>query len=646
MAKKKEAEKYIMFNDPAVWKELDEYLFKEGNHVGLYEKLGAHPKQLNNRKGTYFAVWAPGADHVSVIGDFNGWDREKHRLTPRLDGSGVWEGFITDVKKGDLYKYFIQNKKQNFGAEKTDPFAFYNEMSPNTASVVWKSAYRWKDKEWMEKRMKNNALDSAISIYEVHMGSWKRKPEEGNASLNYREMAHELAAHLKETGFTHVEFLPLTEHPFGGSWGYQTLGFFAPTSRFGSPDDFSYMVDYLHQNDIGVIMDWVPSHFPSDPHGLFEFDGTHLYEHADPRQGFHPDWNSYIFNLGRNEVKEFLLSSAHYWLDKFHIDGLRVDAVASMLYLDYSRKEGEWIPNKYGGRENLESITFLRQLNETIYERFPDVQTIAEESTAWPMVSRPVYLGGLGFGMKWNMGWMHDTLEYFTKDPVYRKYDHNKLTFGLWYAFNENFVLSFSHDEVVHGKGSMLGKMAGDNWQKFANLRTLYGFMWTHPGKKLLFMGDEIAQWNEWNHDSSVDWHLLETEMHSRIMHWVKDLNNLLKSERALHEVDFEEKGFEWIEANDSENSVLSFIRKANDPEEQLIIICNLTPIVRYNYRLGVPEGGVYKEILNSDAKEYGGSGQGNFGQIESAPVAMHRHYHSINLTLPPLSVLVLKKED
>ncbi|MCF8235856.1 MAG: 1,4-alpha-glucan branching protein GlgB [Bacteroidales bacterium] len=646
MAKKKENTTYKLRVDPGVWKELDEYLFKEGNHYLLYKILGSTPMELNGKKGTYFAVWAPNANKVSVMGNFNNWSKNSHPLKLRIDSSGVWEGFITDVKKGDLYKYFIKNDKSNFRQEKADPFAGYAEIAPQTASVVWKSEYKWKDDNWMKKRIKNNALDAPISTYEVHAGSWRRKPEEGNDYLNYRELAHELVDYLKDTGFTHVEFLPLAEHPFTGSWGYQVLGYFAPTSRFGTPDDFKYMIDYLHQHDIGVIMDWVPSHFPADAHGLYHFDGTHLFEHSDPRQGFHPDWQSYIFNLGRNEVREFLLSSAHFWLDEFHIDGLRVDAVASMLYLDYSRKEGEWIPNKYGGRENLESISFLRQLNESIYERFPDVQTIAEESTAWPMVSRPTYLGGLGFGMKWNMGWMHDSLSYFSKDPVYRKYEHNKLTFGLWYAFNENFVLSISHDEVVHGKGSMISKMPGDNWQKFANLRLLFGFMWTHPGKKLLFMGSEFGQWSEWNHDSSLDWHLLDTEIHNRLKYWISDLNTIYKKEKPLFELDFQPEGFEWIEPNDAENSVLTFMRKGKKENDQLLIVCNFTPVVRHNFRVGIPESKTYREVLNSDAKEYGGSGQGNFGKIQPAPVPMHGQFHSLNLTLPPLSILILKPED
>ena len=492
---------------------------------------------FNGQSGTYFAVWAPDARKVSVIGDFNGWNRTSHPLQPRGQ-SGIWEGFVPGVGKGALYKYHIKSRYRGYKVDKADPFGFYHETPPKTASIVWDIGYNWGDKEWLEKRHGHNALDAPMAIYEVHLGSWRRVPEEDNRPLTYRELAPQLAEYVKQMGFTHVEFLPVMEHPFFGSWGYQTTGYFAPTSRYGTPQDFMFLIDYLHQHDIGVILDWVPSHFPTDEHGLGFFDGTHLYEHAYPQKGFHPDWSSYIFNYGRNEVQSFLLSSALFWLDKYHVDGLRVDAVASMLYLDYSRKNGEWMPNKYGGRENLEAIAFLRRFNEEVYKNYPDVQTIAEESTAWPMVSRPTYVGGLGFGMKWDMGWMHDTLEYITKDPIYRKYHHNELTFRMLYAFTENFVLPLSHDEVVHGKGSLLGKMPGDDWQKFANLRLLLGYMYAQPGKKLLFMGAELGQWQEWHHDESLDWHLLEYQRHAGIKKWVEDLNRLYRSEPALYELD------------------------------------------------------------------------------------------------------------
>jgi 1,4-alpha-glucan branching enzyme len=618
--------------------DMDIYLFKEGNHFRLYEKLGAH---ICNG-GVRFAIWAPNAKSVSVIGEFNNWDKKAHLLSPRQDETGIWEGFIEGIDSGTLYKYHIVSNYNNYEVDKGDPYAFYWERPPKTASIVWDLNYEWKDEKWMKERAKRNSFKSPMSIYEVHLGSWRRFPEEGNRFLTYRELASFLPNYAKEMGFTHVEFLPVMEHPFYGSWGYQTLGYFAPTARYGSPQDFMYLIDVLHQNDIGVILDWVPSHFPNDGHGLVFFDGTHLYEHVDPRKGFHPDWKSCIFNYGRNEVRNFLISSALFWLDKYHVDGLRVDAVASMLYLDYSRKDGEWIPNEYGGRENLEAIHFLKRFNEEVYRNYPDVQTIAEESTAWPQVTRPTHLGGLGFGMKWNMGWMHDTLEYFSKDPIFRKYHHNQLTFSIWYAFFENFVLPLSHDEVVHGKGSLIAKMPGDDWQKFANLRALLGYQWLHPGKKLLFMGGELGQWREWNHESSIDWHLLEHPNHEGVRRFVRDLNHLLSSEPALYERDFENTGFEWVDFSDWESSVISFLRKSED--QTVLVACNFTPIPRYNYRIGVPSGGFWKEILNSDAKEYGGSGHGNFGGLEATPVPIHGRFHSLVMTLPPLSVMVFKK--
>jgi 1,4-alpha-glucan branching enzyme len=624
----------------------DIYLFKEGNHFQLYNKLGAHPTTINKKKGTLFAVWAPNAERVSVIGDFNNWDKSSHRLEVRWDGSGIWEGFIPEIGNGIVYKYHIESQYNIYKADRGDPFAFYWQTPPETASVVWDLNYEWKDHEWMKKRHSRNALNAPISIYEVHLGSWRRVPEEGNRYLTYREMAHYLAEYMKHMGFTHVEFLPVMEHPFYGSWGYQTLGYFAPTSRFGAPQDFMYMVDYLHQNGIGVILDWVPSHFPDDEYGLVYFDGTHLYEHSDPKKGFHPDWKSCIFNYGRHEVKSFLISSALFWLEKYHIDGLRVDAVASMLYLDYARKDGEWIPNEYGGKENLEAIAFLKRFNEVVYQNFPDVQTIAEESTAWPMVSRPSHVGGLGFGMKWNMGWMHDTLDYFSIDPVFRKYHHNQLTFSIWYAFFENFVLPLSHDEVVHGKGALFGKMSGDEWHKYANLRLLFGYMYGHPGKKLIFMGGEFGQWKEWNHDESIEWHALRYPFHRGVLNWVRDLNNVYKREPALYECDFNNEGFEWIDFYDWEQSIISFIRKGKSTDDIILVVCNFTPVPKYSYRVGVPRGGFWREILNSDARIYRGSGHGNFGGVNAYPVSANGRFFSLSLTLPPLGVLFLKNDQ
>lgn len=616
----------------------DLYLFNEGTHYKLYEKLGSH--LLDAPPGCFFAVWAPNAEYVSVVGSFNGWNREAHPLRPR-GSSGIWEGFIPGVPKGSLYKYFIRSRFHGHCTEKADPFAFLHETPPHTASVVWDLNYTWGDEAWLRERGGRQSLKAPKAIYEVHLGSWRRKPEEGNRWLTYREIAPLLADYVHEMGFTHVEFLPVMEHPFYGSWGYQTTGYFAPTSRYGTPQDFMYLIDYLHQRGIGVILDWVPSHFPTDPHGLFFFDGTHLFEHADWRKGWHPDWNSAIFNYGRHEVRSFLMSSAMFWLDRYHADGLRVDAVASMLYLDYSRKEGEWIPNEYGGRENLDAIRFLRQFNEAVFREHPDAMTVAEESTAWPMVSRPTYLGGLGFLYKWDMGWMHDTLHYMSFDPIYRKYHHNELTFRMLYAFTENFVLPLSHDEVVHGKGSLLGKMPGDYWQKFANLRLLYGYMYTQPGKKLLFMGGEIGQWREWDHESSIDWHLLDFPMHRGLQRWLRDLNTTYRAYSELHELDCEEAGFHWIDCSDADSSVLCYLRKGSNPDSACLVVCHFTPVVRENYRVGVPWGGYWKEILNSDASLYGGSGVGNFGGREATPVRWHGQDYSINITLPPLSVLV-----
>jgi 1,4-alpha-glucan branching enzyme len=623
----------------------DIYLFKEGNHFNLHEKLGSHLLSAEGIEGTHFAVWAPNAKEVSVMGDFNGWDKDSHPLKVRWDGSGIWEGFIPGVSQGTAYKYHVVSQHNGYWADKGDPYAFQWECPPKTASVVWDLHYEWGDANWMRNRRSRNALDAPFSIYEVHLGSWRRVPEEGNRFLTYREMASHLAEYVKEMGFTHVEFLPVMEHPFYGSWGYQMVGYFAPTSRYGTPQDFMYLVDTLHQNEIGVILDWVPSHFPDDEHGLVYFDGTCLYEHQDPKKGFHPEWKSTIFNHGRNEVRAFLVSSALFWLEKYHIDGLRVDAVASLLYLDYGREEGEWIPNEYGGRECIEAIHFLKRFNEAVYQHHPDVQTIAEESTAWPMVSRPTHVGGLGFGMKWNMGWMHDTLDYFSNDPIYRKYQHSQLTFSIWYAFYENFVLSLSHDEVVYGKGSLLRKMPGDDWQKFANLRLLFGYLYGHPGKKLIFMGGEFGQRDEWYHEKSLDWHLLDLPLHQGARRWVKDLSHYYLSDPALFELDFEASGFEWIDFHDWEGSIISFLRKGKDGKDPLLVVCNLTPVPRKNYRIGVPRRGLWREVLNSDAVVYGGSGLGNFGGMEAAPVPAHGRYHSLSLTLPPLGVLFLKSE-
>lgn len=625
----------------SILSEDDIYLFNQGTHYRLYDKFGAQPVVLEGIPGTYFAVWAPNAEYVAVIGDWNNWDAGANPLRQR-GFSGVWEGFIPHVGKGMRYKFHIASRYYGYREDKTDPFGTYFEVAPQTAAIIWDRDYTWSDQQWMNERGQRQRLDAPISIYEVHLGSWRRKPEEDNRPLNYRELAHELVEHVKDCGFTHVELLPVTEHPFYGSWGYQSTGMFAPTSRYGTPQDFMYFVDYLHQHGIGVILDWVPSHFPTDGHGLAYFDGTHLYEHADPRKGYHPDWGSYIYNYGRNEVRSFLISSALCWLDKFHIDGIRVDAVASMLYLDYSRRPGEWIPNEYGGNENLEAISFLRELNTQIYKYYPDVQTIAEESTAWPMVSRPVYVGGLGFGFKWDMGWMHDTLQYFRRDPIYRRFHHNELTFRGLYMFSENYVLPLSHDEVVHGKGSLLDKMAGDVWQKFANLRLLYSYMFAQPGKKLLFMGGEFGQWREWSHDTSLDWHLLMFPSHQGTQRLIGDLNRLYRTEPALHELDCDPRGFEWIDANDADASVYSFLRKSRNGE-QILIVINTTPVVREDYRIGVPAGGWWRELFNSDSEYYWGSGQGNAGGVMAEAIPTHGREFSLRLRLPPLGALFLK---
>ena len=625
----------------SLFTEFDSSLFKSGKHFKLYEKLGSHIIEVEGTKGTHFAVWAPNASKVQLIGDFNSWNGDGYELYPRWDGSGVWEGFVAELGQGTVYKYKIHSNNYGQVLEKGDPFAMHWEVPPKTASVVWQNNYQWKDAQWMQERKEKNALDQPFSVYEVHLGSWKRK--ENGESLSYQELAVDLVNYVKDMGYTHVEFLPVMEHPFFGSWGYQGTGYFAPTSRYGTPDDFFAMMDAFHEAEIGVIMDWVPSHFPNDDHGIYNFDGTHLFEHADPRQGYHPDWSSYIFNYGRNEVRSFLISSAGFWLDVGHADGLRVDAVASMLYLDYSRKEGEWIPNQYGGRENLEAISLLKELNEYVYSEFEGIQTIAEESTAWPAVSRPTYVGGLGFGMKWMMGWMHDTLEYFKKDPFHRQYHQNNITFSLNYAFTENFMLPLSHDEVVHGKGPLIDRMPGDEWQRFANLRLLYGYMYTHPGTKLVFMGGEIGQTSEWKHDYSLDWHLLEHAPHQGVQQLTKALNKLYQSEPALYQNGFTAEGFEWIELNDYQNSVLSFIRKGENEADNLTVICNFTPVVREHYRIGI-NGGTWQEIFNSDAKEFWGSGVANEGKIQSQAQLHHGRPNSLELTLPPLSVIIFKQ--
>lgn len=623
----------------SLFTDFDIDLFKAGKHFKLYEKLGAHLIEVNGVKGVYFAVWAPTAQTVSVVGDFNYWTQGEHVLNVRWDSSGIWEGFIPEITKGALYKYKIQSNIDGIVTEKADPFALYCEKPPHTASVVWDLEYKWKDENWMQNRKQNNALDKPYSVYEVHLGSWKRA--ENNRFLTYLELADDLVKYVKETGFTHVEFMPIMEYPYDPSWGYQLTGYFAPTSRFGKPQDFMVLVDKLHQEGIGVILDWVPSHFPDDAHGLGFFDGSHLYEHPDRRKGYHPDWKSLVFNYGRNEVRAFLISNAVFWLQNYHADGLRVDAVASMLYLDYSREDGEWEPNIFGGRENLDTISFLKEFNEVIYANFDGVQTIAEESTSFPMVSRPTFTGGLGFGMKWMMGWMHDTLEYFQKETVYRKYHQNDLTFSMTYAFTENFMLPFSHDEVVYGKKSLIYKMPGDEWQRFANLRLLYGYMFTHPGAKLLFMGAEFGQTSEWNFENSLDWHLLQYDFHSGIKKLITDLNLLYKSYPALYEKQFTGEGFEWINYSDHQNAVLSYIRKGNKPDENVIVVLNFTQIVRENYRIGVPKKGKLQEIFNSDAAVYGGSDVGNSKVVKADAIPYDGREFSVELILPPLSITV-----
>lgn len=627
--------------DFSLWQEQDSYYFKEGSHYRLFEKLGAHVVEANGKKGVYFALWAPNAVSVSVVADFNNYDPDAHFLKLRADGSGVWEGLIEGAKVGEGYKYLIRAQNGSV-QEKSDPFGFFWEIPPRSATKIDKSTYKWQDKSYLSTRYKINNSNAPISIYELHLGSWRFNADE-NRPLTYKELARELPEYIEKMGFTHVEFLPPTEHPFGGSWGYQVIGYFAPTSRFGTPDEFRALVDALHARNIGVIIDWVPSHFAVDMHGLANFDGTNLYEHSDPRQGFHPEWGSAIFNLGRNEVKAFLISSAIFWLEQFHIDGIRVDAVASMLYLDYSRKDGEWIANEYGGKENLKAVKFLQTLNAVCYEKFGDILMIAEESTAWPQVTRPTDAGGLGFGFKWNMGWMHDTLKYLSYDPIYRKFHHDQITFSIWYAFNENFMLSLSHDEVVHMKGSLIGKMCGDEWQKFANLRLLFAYMYAHPGKKLLFMGMEFGQYAEWNYEKSLDWHLLQYPIHSNLQGFVAELNALYKSENALWERDFEMSGFEWIDMRDRDQSVISFLRKGRDSE--VLVVCNFTPNIRYDYVVGAPSNGEWIEIFNSDSAKYGGSNAGNMGKVTANSYSAHNKPFSLTITLPPLAVVIFKRK-
>jgi 1,4-alpha-glucan branching enzyme len=623
--------------------DFDIHLFKQGKHYKLYEKLGSHVMEVNGVTGTYFAVWAPNATYISVVGNFNGWNHSNHSLAARWDSSGIWEGWIPNVGVGEVYKYYIVSQNGQH-LEKADPFALWCEVAPRTASIVWDTWYEWQDADWMKVRKEKNKLNAPISVYEVHLGSWQRDPSDPERHLTYKEIAESLVPYVKEMGFTHVELMPIMEHPYAPSWGYQITGYFSCSSRMGTPQELMFLIDKLHQAGIGVYMDWVPSHFPGDAHGLFRFDGTSLYEHEDPRKGYHPDWKSYIFNYGRNEVRSFLISNAIFWLDRYHTDGLRVDAVASMLYLDYSRKHGEWIPNEFGGRENLEAISLLREMNVAAYTEFPDIQTIAEESTAFPGVSRPVFVGGLGFGMKWMMGWMNDTLKYFEKDPAFRKWHQDQLTFSLVYAFSENFMLPFSHDEVVYGKKSLLNKMPGDEWQKGANLRLMFAYMFTHPGTKLVFMGGEFGQTSEWNFQQSLDWHLLDHAPHKGIKECVKTLNQLYKDEPALYDFSFSHEGFEWIDTQDRENSVLVYARKASDPAQNLIIALNLTPVPRKSYRVGVSSDGSWKEVFNSDAAEFGGSGVINYDPVEAENHQWHGKANSVILDLPPMGAVVLKK--
>ncbi|GCD80837.1 1,4-alpha-glucan branching protein GlgB [Schleiferia thermophila] len=627
----------------SLYTDFDISLFRSGHHFKMYEKMGAHPLELDGQAGTYFSVWAPNARNVAVIGDFNFWSKDAHALFPRWDGSGIWEGFVPGALQGHRYKYLITTQ-WGYQIEKADPYARLAEIPPKTASIIWKDDYRWNDQKWKANLSLRNSLDCPMSIYEVHLGSWMRNAD--GTSLSYRQMIEKLVPYVKKMGYTHVEFMPVMEHPFFGSWGYQITGYYAPSSRYGSPEDFKALIDAFHSEDIGVILDWVPSHFPGDLHGLVRFDGTALYEHEDPRKGFHPDWNSFIFNYGRYEVRSFLFSNAMYWIEQFHADGLRVDAVASMLYLDYSRKPGEWVPNPFGGKENLEAISFLRELNEFIYKEHPDIQMIAEESTAFPKVSRPVYEGGLGFGLKWMMGWMHDTLNYFKRDPIFRRYHHGEITFSLVYAYTENFTLPFSHDEVVHGKGSLLSRMPGDLWQKFANLRAIFGYMFTHPGSKLMFMGSEFGQTSEWNHDASVRWDQLENLNFSKgLLQLIIDLNKLYREQEALYKKQYKPEGFEWIEVNDWQQSVLSYVRKSGNPDQDIVVIANFTPIIRKNYRIGVPSYGQWKLILNTDDAKYGGSGMHkNHPKISSESIHWHGREDSISIDLPPLAVLIFKK--
>jgi len=623
--------------------DFDLHLLAEGTHYRTYEKLGAHLREVNGIAGVHFAVWAPNATHVSVVGDFNSWSPHAHPLTRRQE-AGVWERFIPGVKAGALYKYRIVGPDGRAFGEKADPYGFAAEIRPLTASKVAElDGYEWHDADWIAARATHDASTHPMSIYEVHLGSWRRKPEENGSWLTYREIAPQLADYVEWMGYTHVELLPITEHPFDGSWGYQTIGYYAPTSRFGGPHDLMYLIDTLHQRGIGVLLDWVPAHFPRDGHGLGFFDGTHLYEHANPKLGLHPQWDTFVFNYARREVRNFLISNALFWIHRYHVDGLRVDAVASMLYLDYGRNAGEWIPNRYGGRENIEAIEFIRQLNDRIHAEYPGVPVMAEESTSWPMVTRPTSVGGLGFDFKWNMGWMHDMLEYMSLDPVYRRYHHNQITFSLMYAYSERFVLPFSHDEVVHLKKAMLSKMPGDAWKMFANLRALYGYMFGHPGKKLMFMGDEFGQWREWNHDFSLDWHLTNDPMHAGLQHWVRDLNAVYRRAPALYERDDAPDGFEWIDCSDHEGNVVSFVRRAADANDMLLFVCNFSAVPRYGYGIGAPVAGVWEEILNSDATTYGGAGVGNFGAVETSPNPLHGRPHSLSLTLPPLSVVAFR---
>jgi 1,4-alpha-glucan branching enzyme len=628
---------------PPLLTDFDLHLFAEGRHYRAYDFMGAHVIKVGGVAGVRFVVWAPNAGRVSVVGDFNRWDGRRHAMRSR-GGTGLWELFIPDIPEGSVYKYEIRSREQPAPFLKADPYAFAAEQRPKTASVVRDlSRYTWGDRQWMEARASRNPLISPLSIYEVHLGSWRRVPEDECRWLSYRELAAQLIPYVKDMGFTHLELMPVTEHPFDGSWGYQNLGYFAPTSRYGTPEDFMAFVDACHRAGLGVIMDWVPAHFPDDPHGLAWFDGTQLYDHADPREGYHPEWHSRIFNFGRVEVRNFLLNSALYWCERYHIDGLRVDAVASMLYRDYARGEGEWIPNQFGGRENLEAVEFLREFNRVVHQTFPGILTIAEESTAWPAVSRPTYVGGLGFSLKWNMGWMHDMLDYFHLDPVHRKFHQDRITFGLIYAFNENFVLVLSHDEVVHGKQALLAKMPGDDWQKFANLRALFGYMYAHPGKKMLFMGGEFGQWHEWNHAESLQWHLLQYAPHQGLQRFLLDLNRLHREEPALHQVDFDWPGFQWINFGDTEQSVIAFLRRGREPGDPVLCVGNFTPVPRHGYRVGVPRAGLYRELLNSDAAVYGGSNVGNSGGVEAEPVPWHGQPYSLSLSLPPLGLILFK---